>query len=587
MLNSPRLAKLITSLHLIDLAKQQRCCSSNFTKTSKVNKFTERTHTCGDLTRNDIGKRVELYGWVSYTRFDNKIIALRDSYGTVQCIVSKDKLTKSFRKAALHNESVVKVSGHVQARPDSQKNDSQAQGEIEVLADNVDLISDARKDLPILTRQTEPEQTHTNRLKYRYLDIRSQRLQEALRFRSEVCQIFRSTLLDLGFVECETPTLFRRTPGGANEFVVPTQLPGLFYGLTQSPQQLKQLLMIGGLDRYFQICRCYRDEATRPDRQPEFTQLDIELSFTSQDHIIDMITHLIHELFDKLRSEWDAFSDQPSRFAIDRISYQEAFGRYGTDKPDTRFGWLLKDTGVSAISMTIPHPIGTEVVSQCLDELKVERQEDTLNCDVMTTTSNVATKIVAQSQTEEARKIMGQLRLKLAAQLQRQGQQIYDSKFKFLWVTDFPLFAKKEGSDELESNHHPFTAPTEETAQYLATEPLQVIGQHYDLVLNGQEIGGGSIRIHRPEIQRLVFEDILKLSGGTFEYFTEALSSGCPPHGGIALGLDRFIAILLGKQSIRDVIAFPKSNSGRDLMSHCPHELDTETRTLYHLGPNK
>lgn len=582
MLNSLKFARLFKIQTLAGAITYQKSrYLSKLLCNPNVNTFTERSHNCGQLSRDDIGKRVNLYGWVKYSRFDNKIIALRDSYGTVQCIMDKSQLTKSFRKTAIHNESVVRVEGIVKARPADRRKESQALGDIEVLVDDMEIITAARGDIPILARGPDCGHSLEVRLKYRYLDIRGENLQEALRFRSKVCQIFRNSLQDLGFVECETPTLFRRTPGGANEFIVPTQMAGLFYGLTQSPQQLKQLLMIGGLDRYFQICRCYRDESSRSDRQPEFTQLDIELSFTSQEHIMNMIEQLISDLFRKLSQVTDLSLELGS---IKRMSYQEAFKKYGTDKPDTRFGWLLEEVGNNDICFTIPQLVSHELVADSLAELRDSGNMNTSGYEVTASSSNGSTVILVRSRTLEARKIMGHLRLKLAEQLQQEGGQIYQRGFKFLWVTDFPLFVKKDdGSEALSSNHHPFTAPTEGTAQYLTSDPLKVIGQHYDLVLNGQEIAGGSIRIHRPELQRFVFNDILKLDEKTFDYFTEALSSGCPPHGGIALGLDRFIAILLNKDSIRDVIAFPKSTSGRDSMSNCPHKIDASTQNMYHI----
>lgn len=468
--------------------------SSTLTYDQQINRYTDRTHTCGQLSVSDVGQRVRLYGWVQYTRFDNKIVALRDSYGTTQCILDKS-IAKGLKK--INNESVMRISGVVKRRPNGQNSDTNTTGEIEVQSEDVAILSPAKNILPILSRDSTTT-TLNNQMKYRYLAVRSKEMQHALRVRSHACKVLRDRLHLLGFVECETPTLFNRTPGGANEFVVPTQIPERYYSLAQSPQQLKQLLMIGGLDRYFQICRCYRDEPGRADRQPEFTQVDIELSFASQESVIKLIDELMYEFLTKMSKQLGSHGNLMASFqsdgSIPRLTYSEAMRRYGTDKPD----------------------------------LRSERKSD----------------------------------------------------FAMTWVTDFPLFAINEFG-KLESNHHPFTAPTPQTVGFLEEDPLKVIGQHYDLVLNGQEIAGGSIRIHNPELQKHIFR-LLNVEN-SFEYFLEALESGCPPHGGIAIGLDRLLAALLNKNSIRDVIAFPKSSSGRDLMTDCPEEVSSDVKRLYHL----
>lgn len=583
-------ARLLNQSSLSRFHSHRSSAISSRETRNNVNSFTERSHNCGELTQNDIGKRVDLFGWVKYTRFDNKIVALRDSYGTIQCVANLDKLLKSYRKTVIHNESVVRVSGFVQARPDNQINDQMPTGAIEVLIDDLKVLNGASKDLPILTRETDQEHSNVNKMKYRYLDIRSNKMQDALRFRSKVCSVLRQKLLDLDFVECETPTLFRRTPGGANEFIVPTQTSDMFYGLTQSPQQLKQLLMIGGLDRYFQICRCYRDESGRTDRQPEFTQLDIELSFTNQTLIIRMVNQLVHHLLTSLKETTNLDINLSEIFdehkQINQMDYQEAFMKYGCDKPDTRFGWLiddLRDRG--ELSIDVPFIVDREVITRSLEEIISSKKINGFDhvVDLEQDTNNASTRIFINSQSELARQVLGQLRLLVASELNRDGHQVYDSKFKFIWVTGFPLFEYNEETHSLQSNHHPFTAPTDESVHLLNIDPKQVIGNHYDLVLNGQEIAGGSIRIHDADLQRLIFRDILKLDDNTFEYFIEALKAGCPPHGGIAMGLDRLIAILLDRESIRDVIAFPKSNVGRDLMSGCPHTIDLDVKKMYHI----
>lgn len=552
---------------------------------SSVNSFCERTHTCGQLSKNDVGKLVTLYGWIQYTRFNNKIIALRDSYGTVQCIVDQSQLTKSFRKSIIPNESVVRVVGQVRERPDGDKNDKLSTGDIEVLTDQVKILAQAKKNLPILTR-TDPNSLSTssvNRLKHRYLDIRSKSMQEALRLRSKICHILRTQLVNLDFVECETPTLFNRTPGGANEFIVPTQEHGKFYSLVQSPQQLKQLLMIGGLDRYFQICRCYRDESGRADRQPEFTQVDLELSFTNQNLVMNLVEKLMHHLLTNLYNDLDLTRSLTSSFShevtLNRISFTEAFLKYGTDKPDTRFDWLIKSHENQGLCIDIPYHIESDLLQELIK-----------NIDIDSTLISYAhfpnrTKLITSDKTDKERKFLGAMRVLLAAELEKQGENIYKSKFEFVWVIDFPLFTKNE-QGKLEPNHHPFTAPSVNSIHYVQQDPTAVSGQHYDLVLNGQEVAGGSIRINDAELQSYIFKEVLGVDEDSFEYFIEALGCGCPPHGGIAIGLDRLVAILMDKDSIKDVIAFPKTNAGRDLMTGCPQEVSAEVKNLYHLGPH-
>lgn len=543
---------------------------------NNVNTFTDRTHTCGQLSTNELGRRVQLVGWVQYTRFDNKIVVLRDSYGSTQCIADKASISSYPKK--LSNESVVKISGTVRRRPEGQVNPNMSTGEIEVVTDNLEVLSQAKKQLPILSRD-EDKSNLINRLRYRYLDLRSKEMQNNLRFRSKACKIIRDKLYSLDFVECETPTLFNRTPGGANEFIVPTQTPNKFYSLVQSPQQLKQLLMIGGLDRYFQICRCYRDELGRSDRQPEFTQVDIELSFTNQEAVMQLSEELIVDLSVNLAN--DIADSKALVSSVDkpfgRIKYSDSMKIYGSDKPDIRFECYIEQEEDGRLRFDVPLSIDEAELASIRDQLQVDSSivmENRLNEGVL--------RVKSGDSTEESRKIMGTLRKNLADELDIRGRSLYKSRFAFTWVTDFPLFVQDE-SNNLQTNHHPFTAPTPESSSFLDQEPLKVAGQHYDLVLNGQEIAGGSIRIHDPVQQRKIFQDLLNLDTRMFDYFIEALESGCPPHGGIAIGLDRTLAILLGKQSIREVIAFPKAASGRDLLVQCPHELSSDVKRLYHI----
>lgn len=549
-----------------------------FSASSQVNRFTERTHTCGELSIEDVGRRVELTGWVQYTKYDNKIIVVRDSYGATQCILDRSKIPMGSHR--IPNESVIKISGVVRERPTGQANLKMSTGEVEVATDKLEVLSHASSRLPILTRDMDASNL-VNRLKYRYLDLRSKEMQHSLRLRSKACKIIRDKLTSLDFIECETPTLFNRTPGGANEFIVPTRTSDMYYSLVQSPQQLKQLLMIGGLDRYFQICRCYRDEAGRSDRQPEFTQVDIELSFTNQEAVMELTEELMKELLVNIANDIVQPGKLTSSFDINkkfaRIKYSEALKLYGTDKPDIRFESLIQEAEDGGLYFIIP---------QYLDEADlatiVDRRQS--NCSIIAKCcSNQGIIVKSHDRSEEARKLLGILRKNIADELDSRGRGIFRSKFAFIWVTDFPLFVQDE-SNNLQTNHHPFTAPTQDTLSLLEEDPLKVVGQHYDLVLNGQEIAGGSIRINDPVLQEKIFKDLLKVKAEMFDYFIKALGSGCPPHGGLAIGLDRTIAILLDKHSIRDVIAFPKAANGRDLLANCPHELSSDVKSLYHIG---
>lgn len=558
------------------------------TPNSQVNKYTRRTHTCGQISEKDIGKKVNLFGWVQYTRFNNKIILLRDSYGVIQCIVDKNLTTPSFRKTNIHNESVIQIEGIVRARPEDQKSNKVPTGDVEVLVDRLDIINDSKKDLPILTRDGPDSNvtTSVNRLKYRYLDLRSQEMQHSLRFRSHVCRVLRDKLYDLKFVECETPTLYNRTPGGANEFIVPTRQPDKFYSLVQSPQQLKQLLMIGGLDRYFQICRCYRDEPGRSDRQPEFTQVDIELSFTSQDLVIKLVDELIFDLLCKISSNAELVQTMTSSFdknqSIKRITFEEAFRNYGTDKPDTRFEWTITSDIDGGLKLDVPQSLEQETINLIIKQAREASgiQEKQVNLRVEEANVRISFKTIENS--TAARKLLGYVRILTADEIDRLGFQVYRENLSFVWVTDFPLFTVDE-QGRLEPNHHPFTAPSEESVDMLKVNPIKAMGQHYDLVLNGQEVAGGSIRIHDANLQKEIFTNILQAEENTFSYFLEALKSGCPPHGGIAIGLDRLVAILLTRESIREVIAFPKTSSGRDLMTDCPQEISADVKQMYHI----
>ncbi|XP_062048983.1 aspartate--tRNA ligase, mitochondrial isoform X3 [Lepus europaeus] len=519
-------------------------------------------------------------------------------------------------------ESVVQVSGTVVARPPGQENPKMPTGEIEIRVKTAELLNSCKK-LPFEIKDFV-KKTEALRLQYRYLDLRSFQMQYNLRLRSQMVMRMREYLCNLhGFIDIETPTLFKKTPGGAKEFLVPSREPGKFYSLPQSPQQFKQLLMIGGFDRYFQVARCYRDEGSRPDRQPEFTQIDIEMSFVDQTGIQRLIEGL-------LQYSWP--SDKGAvAVPFPSMTFAEALATYGTDKPDTRFGMkiidisnVFRNTEIGFLQDALRKPQGA-VKAICVPEgakyLKRKDIEsirkfaaDHFNQEVLPVflktninwNSPVAELIMEDQRLElirlmqvqeddvilltagehqKACSLLGKLRLECADLLETKGVALRDpALFSFLWVVDFPLFLPKEDNPrELESAHHPFTAPHPSDIHLLHTEPAKVRSQHYDLVLNGNEIGGGSIRIHNAELQHYVLATLLKEDVKLLSHLLQALDYGAPPHGGIALGLDRLMCLVTGSPSIRDVIAFPKSFRGHDLMSSAPDCVPPEDLKPYHI----
>uniref|UniRef100_A0A8C5ET06 Aminoacyl-transfer RNA synthetases class-II family profile domain-containing protein n=1 Tax=Gouania willdenowi TaxID=441366 RepID=A0A8C5ET06_GOUWI len=506
---------------------------------TRIDSLTFRTHTCGELRSHHVGENVVLCGWVQYLRQDLFVI-LRDFSGLTQILIPQEESAAGLKSVLsdLTVESVIKVTGTVRRRPQGQENKKMPTGEIEVLADDVEVFNKSRK-LPFELKEFV-KKSESLRMQYRYLDLRSTPMQRNLRLRSQLLMKMREYLCNVhGFVDVETPTLFKRTPGGAKEFVVPSREPGRFYSLPQSPQQFKQLLMVAGVDRYFQIARCYRDEGSKADRQPEFTQVDIEMSFVDQAAIMSLVEGL-------LKHSWPS-ENGSCQVPFPVMRYEEAMRDYGVDKPDTRFGMKLMElsevfasTGSSFLESALKQPGGSV-------------QGVRVPSGAVNTSSLVC--------------------------------EFSRLSFHFLWVVDFPLFLpKEEKPDELESAHHPFTAPLVEDTHLLYTQPDKVRGQHYDLVLNGSEIGGGSIRIHKASEQLHVLENILKEDTTLLSHLLEALDSGAPPHGGIALGVDRLVSILVGAQSIRDVIAFPKSFRGHDLMSRAPDYLSEEELNHYHIS---
>ncbi|KAH9514568.1 aspartyl-tRNA synthetase 2, mitochondrial [Bulinus truncatus] len=587
--------------------------------------FTKRSHLCGELRAHHAGESVTLCGWLQFHRLNGAFIVLRDWCGSVQLILPKSKI-EEYKSLPL--ESVLEVKGTVSLRPQGLENKKMATGCVEINVTDLKLLNGCTSSLPFEV-QSFNQVKESLRIKHRYLELRLPHLQKVLRLRSDFVMAVRHFLANKnGFVEVETPTLFRRTPGGAREFVVPTHTPGKFYSLPQSPQQFKQLLMVGALDRYFQIARCYRDEGTKPDRQPEFTQIDLEMSFVDQRAVMDVIEQMLLEA-------WPGECG-PISAPFPRMPYQEVMTSYGIDKPDLRFDWkivqmkaehfetvpavfqnFLTNEGMSLQVLRIPqgskHLSNKELEDiKVISTLKVKDDSGRLyQCKIKedgSWSSGLSRHIggVSRQRIHEMlgaephdflffaggskfnpHSVLGQIRLNAADMLESKGVSVREEGFKFLWVDNFPLFLHKENGDEgLESAHHPFTAPLPEDLHLIYSDPELVRGQHYDLVLNGSEIGGGSIRIHDSKLQRFVLTDVLKEDSSELEHLLFALDCGAPPHGGIALGLDRLMAIMCGKDSIRDVIAFPKIMGGKDPLSDSPASISQSDMDYYHIKLN-
>jgi len=580
----------------------------------------QRTHTCGELRTKDVGLKVTLEGWVAHRRDHGGVIFvdLRDRYGLTQAVFRPDANPKVHGLAdALRPEYVVRVRGTVQPRIEGAVNPKLATGEIEVNAEELEVLN-VSEPPPFDLDEFDTDVNENVRLKYRYLDLRRPRMQRNIILRHRMWKEVRDFYDENGFLEIETPFLTKSTPEGARDFLVPSRIEqGRFYALPQSPQLLKQILMVSGFDKYFQIVRCFRDEDTRANRSVEFTQLDVEMSFASEEDVMGHTEKLLERLFRKILGRELALP-------IPRMTYEEALARYGTDKPDLRFGMELVNVselaaesefnvfrstlaeGGQVIGLAAPGGARftrkeidqfTELVGQFgakgLAWFKVE--ESGLSSQLAKffpagLQAKIRERLGASpgdlllfvaDKPEVAAQSMGELRLALGAKL----HLIDASAFKLLWVTDFPLFFWNEEEKRYDSTHHPFTAPKPEDEPLLDTDPLKVKSRAYDIVLNGTEIGGGSIRIHRSDLQQKIF-DLLAISREQaelrFGFFLRALRYGAPPHGGIAWGLERTLMIFLGEQSLREVIPFPKTQRGQCLLTEAPSEVDA--RQLRELG---
>ena len=563
-----------------------------------------RTHHCGELRASHINQKVTLSGWVQKSR-DKGFVAwvdLRDRYGITQLVFDADRTDNKIMDAArnLGREFVIQVSGTVIER--ASKNPNISTGDIEILVESLNVLNTAK--VPPFTIENETDGGEELRMKYRYLDIRRNPVKNNLIFRHKVTQEVRNYLSSKAFIEVETPYLIKSTPEGARDFVVPSRMnEGQFYALPQSPQTFKQLLMVGGMDKYFQIVKCFRDEDLRADRQPEFTQIDCEMAFVEQEDILNIFEGLTRHLIKSINNvDIENFP---------RMTYDEAIKTYGNDKPDIRFGMKFgelnavaqhKDFNVfnnAELVVGIAVPGGNSFSRKDIDKLidwvkrpqvgalgmvyvrcnddgsyksSVDKfyDQDDLGNWAKTTEANTGDLIcVLSGKTNEVRAQLSALRMELAEQLGLRNPK----EFAPLWVTDFPLLEWDEDTQRYHAMHHPFTAPKPEQIELLDTNPGAVKANAYDLVLNGNEIGGGSIRIHDKETQALMFNHLgfsEEEAKAQFGFLMNAFEYGAPPHGGIAFGLDRLVAILGGQETIRDFIAFPKNNSGRDVMIDAP-----------------
>lgn len=567
----------------------------------------KRTNMCGELRSQDIGKSVVLMGWVAKKRNLGSLvfIDLRDKTGITQIVVREEDKDNYERAREISQEYVIEVKGSVRER--ESKNSEIPTGDIEIVADKINILDKA--NTPPIYIKDDDDVSENLKLKYRYLDMRKPSVQKNLKLRSDIIRTAREYMYEHGFTEVETPFLTKPTPEGARDYVVPSRInEGKFYALPQSPQLLKQILMIGSLDRYFQVVKCFRDEDLRANRQPEFTQLDLEMSFANQDDVIEMNEGLIKELFDK-------YTDYDLELPIARMDYKEAMESYGSDKPDLRYGYkinniseIFKDSDFKVFSDNTVEGRSVRAINfknladkysrKQLDKLTdfvkdyglkglsyIKFQEEVQSSIKKFLTDEILAKLKEALDLEDNDLVligadkdktvlegMGALRRKVA-----KDNDLYEKEYALCWVVNFPMFEYSEEEERYVSQHHPFTMPNEEDIDLLLTEPGKVRTQAYDIVINGDEMGGGSVRINNSDLQEKVFE-ALNLTEedikNKFGFFIEALKYGTPPHAGLAYGLDRLIMLFAKTENIKDVIAFPKTQSATCPLSEAPSPID-------------
>mgnify|MGYP000025255088 CR=1 FL=1 len=592
----------------------------------------KRTHHCNELRLEQAGKEVVLSGWVHSCRDLGGVIFIdvRDREGRTQLVFDPQETGADMVEIAsgLHSESVIAVTGKVRKRPDETENTKIPTGQVEVVVAKLEVLNHA----DVLPFQIDDPESASRvneelRLQYRYIDLRRPEIMRNMQLRSRVATATRVFMEEQGFLEIETPTLFKSTPEGAREFLVPSRLhPGQFYALPQSPQQYKQILMCSGIDKYFQLARCYRDEDLRADRQPEFTQVDIEMSFIDREDIYNLIEGLLKRI-------WKTALDIEVTTPFPRIPFQEVMNRWGIDKPDTRFemeivdmtddfassefkvfsgavanGGVIKALNAKGFACVTQGQMETmtdyakSFGAKGLAYIKVENgdwkspivkffseaEKNALKEKLSIEEGDLI--LFAADEWLNACEILGKIRLYCAEKLSEMNKlTIPSDQFNFLWVVDFPLLMFDKEMNRWYSGHHPFTSPVAEDIPKLTSDPKSVRGQHYDMVVNGVELGGGSIRIHNRDVQKTIFEEVLQIPPDVaqerFGYMLEAFRYGAPPHGGIALGFDRLIAMLCKAESIREVIAFPKTAKGADLMSDSPGSVEPKQMRDLHINP--
>ena len=580
-----------------------------------------RTHYCGELSLENLGGKVTITGWVQKRRDLGGLIFidLRDRSGIVQCTINKDVTPDIFSEAfKVRSEFVLVVKGEVVNRSESAINKKMPTGYIEIAVSSLEILSKA-ETTPIYI-EDDLNASEQIRLKYRYLDLRRPAMQKILFTRHRIAKVVRDYMDQNGFIEVETPILINTSPEGARDYLVPSRVqPGNFFALPQSPQLFKQMLMVSGFDRYFQIAKCFRDEDLRADRQPEFTQIDMELSFVEKEDLMELNEGLLKKLFKEVLDV-----DIATPFKV--LTYKDAMERYGSDKPDTRFGLELKELGdvvaqseFKVFADTLANGgIIKAINAEGLGEKLSRKEIDSLGEFVKTyrakglawiniTSEGVKSPIAKFLKEEELNGIiervggklgdiifivsdkpkvvydsLGQLRIKLAKRFELIDNSIYD----LLWVTEFPLLDYDEEENRYVAMHHPFTSPMDEDLELLDTDPIKVRAKAYDVVLNGYELGGGSIRIHRPELQEKMFSLLgftHEYAWSKFGYLLEAFKYGTPPHGGLAFGLDRIVMLFTGTDNIKDVIAFPKTQTASCLMTNAPSPADAKQLEELHI----